>query len=122
MPTRRRISGRLRRSTVVPPTVTEPRLAALMPLRASTSVVLPAPFGPRMATRSPAIDREVDAAQRLVTVGIGEGEVAHLQRRRGHRCTHHAAAATTAAASGHSRHTAHDHAVAGASRTGIDPT
>ena len=49
-----------------------------MPLRCSTSVVLPAPFGPSSATRSPRFDAQVDPVQRLVPVGVGEREAADL--------------------------------------------
>ena len=43
-----------------------------MPLRCSTSVVLPAPLGPSTATRSPGSTREVDAVERDAPVGVGE--------------------------------------------------
>ena len=64
MPTRRRISLRLSFATGRPPTSTA-RAAAWMPLRCSTRVVLPAPLGPSRATRSPALDREIHAEERL---------------------------------------------------------
>ena len=78
MPTRRRISaqvGRLGRPAGRRPRPRPPP-AARMPLRCSTSVVLPAPLGPSRATRSPACDGEVDAEQRLVPVGVGEVQAA----------------------------------------------
>ena len=53
IPTRRRISARFGFSTGSPPTVTDPATPVRIPLRCSTSVVLPAPFGPSSATRSP---------------------------------------------------------------------
>lgn len=53
MPTRRLISAMFRLSTGSPATVTVPVPPVRMPLRCSTSVVLPAPFGPSSATRSP---------------------------------------------------------------------
>ena len=71
---------RRRRPAARPPS-TSPCPPRRMPLRCRTRVVLPAPFGPSRATRSPRSTREVDAEQRLVAVGVGEGEAAHDQRR-----------------------------------------
>ncbi len=53
MPTRRRTSAMCRGPTSSPATVTVPVPPVRMPLRCSTRVVLPAPFGPSSATRSP---------------------------------------------------------------------
>ena len=53
MPTRRRISARFGFSTGQSADLTVPAPAWRMPLRCSTSVVLPAPLGPSRATRSP---------------------------------------------------------------------
>lgn len=53
MPTLRRISAMFFAETGSPATVTVPAPPVRMPLRCRTRVVLPAPFGPRSATRSP---------------------------------------------------------------------
>ena len=71
IPTRRRISARFAFSTASPPTVTVPRVATLMPLSASTSVVLPAPLGPSIATRSPAATSRSTPSRAPVAVGVG---------------------------------------------------
>ncbi len=78
-PTRRRISLRFCLSTGIPETLTVPAPAVRIPLRCSTSVVLPAPLGPSRATRSPLVHVQVDAEERLVAVGVGVGEAADLE-------------------------------------------
>ena len=64
----RRVDRAARRPSTVPPP------PGRMPLRCSTSVVLPAPLGPSSATRSPRATVQVDAAQRHVPVRVGELE------------------------------------------------
>ncbi len=56
-----------------PPTRTVPTPPLSTPLQCSTTSSSPAPFGPSRATRSPP-DREIDAEQRLVAVGVRVGE------------------------------------------------
>ena len=68
-----------------------------MPLRCSTSVVLPAPLGPSSATRSPAVDVQVDAEERLVAVGVGVGEPADVEDGGAHRVARLGQAAGVAA-------------------------
>ena len=85
IPTRRRISAGSPWPTGRPLTATDPAPAVRMPLRCSTRVVLPAPLGPSSATRSPAVDVQVDAEERLVAVGVGVGEAADVEDRRAHR-------------------------------------
>ncbi len=63
-------------------------------------MVLPAPLGPSSATRSPVCDRQVDAEEGLVPVGVGVGEAGHLEARSAHRAPIQAAISTTSAASG----------------------
>ena len=70
-------------------------------MRCNASVVLPAPFGPSSATRSPALDAQTDAEQRLVAVRIDVREIADLERGNGHDRIH-AVAATNAAPTGKS--------------------
>ena len=57
-----------------PPMLTEPCAGRWMPLRWSSRLLLPAPFGPTRATFSPRAI-QVDAPQRLVPVRVGEMEV-----------------------------------------------
>ena len=57
MPTRRRTSRSVAFDTGSPATEIRPAPAVSTPLRCSTSVVLPAPFGPSTATRSPGSTR-----------------------------------------------------------------
>ena len=53
-----------------PPIVTEPGPPPSTPLRWRTRVVLPAPFGPRMATRSPGRHGERHIVERRRAVGV----------------------------------------------------
>ena len=79
MPTRRRISRRLSLATGSPEMVTLPRPGIKMPLRCSTSVVLPAPLGPEQRDPLALVHVEVDAVQRLVAVGVGVGDALQVE-------------------------------------------
>ena len=48
----------------VPEDAARPDVCAVSPSRMRTAVVLPAPLGPSTASSSPALDGEVDTAQR----------------------------------------------------------
>ena len=66
-------------------------------------VVLPAPFGPSSAKKSPSCDVEVDAAQRLDAVRVGLGQPADGERLHEARLSHAARAGAGAAATGRAR-------------------
>ena len=61
---------------------TRPRSGRSSPLRCFTSVVLPEPFWPTIATRLAGRDRQVDAAQRLDAARVAVDEAADVDRHR----------------------------------------
>lgn len=69
-----------------------------MPLRCSTSVVLPAPFGPSSATRSPRWMVKSTPNRACLLVGIGEDETLDVDRSTAHKPTTLAVTAMTTAA------------------------
>ena len=121
MPTRRRISTMLVRSTSSPAILTVPARAVRMPFRCRTSVVLPAPLGPSRATRSPGWTWRSMPFRALVPIRVGELDAPHLDGGNAHRVTHPTVAmaaqiSTSTPAANHWRATG-----AGAAVSGITP-
>ena len=64
------------RSMSWPNTATVPLVLLTSEVTMPIAVVLPAPFGPSSAKKSPSLDLEVDALERLDAVRVGLGQLA----------------------------------------------
>ena len=122
MPTRRRISANVGRSTVVPADAHGAAGRRVDAVEGEDQRRLAGAVGAEDGDPLACRDREIDAPQGLVPVGIGERKVAHLERGRRHACTDQATRATSVAAAGHARQVNHAQGVAAGLRTGSEPT